>query len=243
MLLAIDIGNSFVKWTYLTPTGAQVTSRAALQEWLLAPLRHFKERPDRVAIANVAGDEVRATLSAALAAWQVPVHWLVTQADAYGVRNGYQNPTQLGVDRWLGLVAARADIVGSCVVASIGTAMTVDMLTASGEFLGGVIVPGPELMRSALTQGTAGVAPATGRLVDFPRSTADAVETGIALALLGAIDRAVATLAREVDQQVTLLLGGGAAGGLVGSLNMPHRLVDNLPLRGLHVIAEQEGWL
>lgn len=240
MLLAIDIGNSFVKWQTL-PDGE--VRAAPLQDVLASPMRFFDKRPDAVAIANVAGEAARAKLDAAFAAWQVPVRWIATRAEGYGVRNAYADPAQLGVDRWLALIAARAACAGPCVVASAGTALTVDALTANGDFLGGFIVPGAGLMRAALAQGTAGVAPAPGQVVDFPRNTADAVESGIAHALLGAIEHMTALLERHAGGDVTLLLGGGAATALAPRLNRPHRVVDNLPLQGLRIVAQQEGWL
>jgi type III pantothenate kinase len=166
--------------------------------------------------------------------------WAKAEAQACGVSNHYDNPAQLGSDRWAALIAARAITTAPCLVASIGTALTVDMLAENGAFLGGLIVPGPQLMREALAHGTDAIQPPPGNFVTFPTNTADAVQTGMIYALLGTIEQAAAAFEEKQDVSVACILTGGAANLITPYLNRPHQLVDNLVLEGLLVLAKEE---
>ncbi|MEW6314113.1 MAG: type III pantothenate kinase [Pseudomonadota bacterium] len=238
MILAIDAGNSRIKWglhegggwraRHVLPTEDAAQLAAA---WRQIPV------PRAVAIANVAGASVRAALLAAMPHWNAQVIWATSRAGQCGVRNGYADPAQLGCDRWAALIAARALHDGDCLVVSAGTAMTVDALTRDGEFLGGVIVPGMALMQQALANNTAALQVRDGHFQEMPDNTADAIHSGAVQALCGAIERMAAAMAAR-GLAPLCLLSGGAAQDLVPRLNLPHQLVDNLVLEGLVEIAK-----
>jgi len=159
---------------------------------------------------------------------------------AFGdLRNTYLNPGQLGVDRWMGLIAARQRTREAALVVSVGTAMTVDALAADGVFRGGVIVPGVTLMRQALFQGTAQVAAAAGEWKAFPRNTADAVQSGIVAALCGAIQQQHARFAESAGMMPICLLTGGDAGMVLPHLSVPAEHVASLVLEGIDCIARR----
>jgi type III pantothenate kinase len=109
-------------------------------------------------------------------------------------------------------------------VVTAGTATTIDVLSAEGEFSGGVILPGEELMRRSLAGNTARLPMADGELVALPRCTMDAITSGCLHAQAGA------------DPQC--LLNGGAAERIAPALRIPFLLTDNLVLEGLAAIAE-----
>ncbi len=115
--------------------------------------------------------------------------------------------------------------------------MTVDALDATGTFLGGLILPGPQLMRQALSAGTAGVRTLTGQVQDFPRATGDAVETGIWRALTGAVEDMRIRLGQAADRPVVVVLTGGEAQALAAHVSEPRRVVEDLVLEGLACIA------
>ena len=109
----------------------------------------------------------------------VQAEFVLSPATACGVRNTYAEPEQLGIDRFLGLVAVHAVEPGPCVLASCGTALTLDALAADGSHLGGLIAPSPPLMRDALTGATARLlAPRGARVVERADNTSDAIEFG-----------------------------------------------------------------
>jgi type III pantothenate kinase len=156
------------------------------------------------------------------------------------VRNGYREHSTLGADRWAALIAARHLVAGAALAVMAGTAPTIDALTQDGQFLGGLILPGFDLMAESLARGTAGLPRTPGGFALFPQSTADAIASGAIQALCGAVERMQRALAaRGAEPQI--LLSGGAAETLYAHLGRPARIVPNLVLEGLRVIAESEG--
>jgi type III pantothenate kinase len=118
-------------------------------------------------------------------------------------------------------------------VVNAGTATTVDALSAEGEFLGGVILPGLTLMAAALAQGTAQLPHAQGQFTTLPVNTMDAITSGAILATVGAIERMAAALHERTQQPVICLLSGGAQEVLITRLNLPVLAVENLVLEGV----------
>jgi type III pantothenate kinase len=238
VLLAFDAGNTRIKWGVhdghaWSALGAIDTASAArLYESIRGVL------PVDTAIAcNVAGEAVRSELERACAQAQAPLTVIAAAAAQLGVTNGYADPAQLGADRWAALVAAHHAGGGHKLVVNAGTALTVDALEAGGAFLGGLIVPGPALMRAALNRGTAGLRLTEGALAQFPRSTPDAITSGAMQACLGAIERLAAAMAAQGSPVERVVLSGGAANEIAGSLKLRYDLRENLVLDGLALIA------
>lgn len=237
MILLIDAGNTRVKWRVI---GA-MAPHAALAEGavghaeidMLAAACRAWPGLARAFGCNVAGATVAARIAAACA--PLPVAWLVPEAACAGVRNLYETPSRLGADRWAALIGARLSHTGPCLVVTAGTATTVDLLSAAGEFLGGLILPGVELMQQALARGTAQLPLAEGRFALQPRRTVDAIRSGCLQAQAGAVERMFRQIAAAPD--ALCLLGGGAADAFAGLLDVPLRRADNLVLTGLGAVA------
>jgi type III pantothenate kinase len=115
--------------------------------------------------------------------------------------------------------------------------MTVDALTGDGDFLGGIIVPGFDLMHEALASKAARLSAERGAPAQFPRNTPDAITSGAIQALCGAIERMAAAMASAGHADPTLVLGGGGAGMIARHLGRPAHVVDKLVLEGLVRIA------
>ena len=176
-------------------------------------------------------------LSAACATWRCPIEFIVAKVTQCGVLNSYEHPAQLGSDRWAVLIAAWHQERASCLVVNCGTATTVDALSAEGEFLGGLILPGVDMMHSSLAVGAAQLAQTVGVRREFPRNTADATFSGSIQATVGAIRLQFEALA--VRGSVRCLLSGGAADKVQTHLKLPLVRVDNLVLRGLQIIGQE----
>jgi type III pantothenate kinase len=186
------------------------------------------------------GRTVAAGIHQALRAWK-PLISEVKAGAAYGdVSNGYENPERLGVDRWCALLGARGLTAKPCLVVMAGTATTIDTLDGTGRFLGGLILPGVDLMRRSLASDTAALPLAQGQHAAYPRNTDDAIVSGCLEAQAGAIERAYARIVNEPE--ASCLLSGGAAQMLAPHLRIPYQLVDNLVLDGLARLgATQDG--
>ncbi|MFP5409452.1 MAG: type III pantothenate kinase [Gammaproteobacteria bacterium] len=235
----IDAGNTRLKWVRVEGGRWAAQGGSDYRDWT-AFERALDGAPDCF-VASVAGAAQAQALAGRLAAASARVTWL-TAAPAFGeVVNGYASPQQLGVDRWMGLIAARARSREAVLVVSAGTALTADALAADGRFLGGVIVPGLALMRQALQTGTAGVAPLGGNVEAFPRATSDAVASGLVAALCGAVRQQYDYLAAQAGVAPRCLLSGGDAERIRPHLGLPAEIVPTLVLEGIERVAAKEN--
>lgn len=235
MILCLDSGNSRIKWG--GHDGSRWLGQGALDHGEVARLSEIAARwPDceRLLLANVAGAAAGERIRAALGPLAGRLTEVRSTAAAAGVVNGYRFPEKLGVDRWCALIGARSLAAGPLLVVMAGTATTVDTLAADGRFLGGLILPGVQLMREALGQGTAGLPLAAGEYREHPQCTEDAIHSGVLAAQAGAIERAYARLPEAGG---LCLLAGGNAGLIAPLLAIPCRQAANLPLEGLKEIA------
>lgn len=237
MILLVDAGNTRIKWRLVADDAVQaVLEEGALGHDGIDTIGRLRERhrgPLRVVGSNVAGTAVAKRITAALGV--DAVEWLRPAPQACGVRNLYDYPEQLGADRWAALIGARHTHAQASLVVTAGTATTVDLLSADGDFLGGLILPGVDLMQQSLARGTAQLPLADGRYVPQPRRTVDAIRSGCLHAQAGAIERMFRQIAAEPG--ALCLLGGGAADSFAALLDIPLRRIDNLVLCGLAVVA------
>jgi type III pantothenate kinase len=195
MIFCLDSGNTRIKWGL--HDGRQWLAQGAVchaEVGELAALPLAWPIPEKIMLANVAGNAAAEQIRQHLAAWSARFMEVRSCAEQGGVRNLYQQPERLGVDRWCALIGARARTPCACLVVMAGTATTIDTLDADGQFLGGLILPGSDLMRRALSRDTAGLPLAEGHHAAYPRCTDDAIVSGAIEAQVGAIERAFARL-------------------------------------------------
>ena len=242
--LAIDVGNTRLKWAlYAAPKpGAVALAQGAVFLEAIDDLAEGAWRdlpvPSSMLGGIVAGEGIRRRTEAQLELWDVEPRWVVSTAAACGVTNGYDHPTRLGVDRWTALIGARHRVLERgaarpALVVMVGTAVTVDALDETGRFLGGLILPGFGLMLRALEMGTAGLKAPTGEAVEFPTNTSDALMSGGADAIAGAVERMYRKLLRRCGQEPVLLMSGGAAVKLASISDLPFETVETLIFEGL----------
>lgn len=240
MKLLIDAGNTRIKWALVDEgtwlrSGVLPVGQAGELSQQFAGLEGIRQ----VWASNVAGEEIAQHIRAACVS--VQPRFIVAQEAQCGVRNGYFSPAQLGSDRWAALIAAWRLVCGTCLVVNSGTATTVDALSDKGEFIGGLILPGVELMQRSLCAASvqlkaAQLQPEQGKYASFPLNTADALYSGALQASCGAIERQHALLD---GSSAPVVLSGGAEAVLRNRLNVPLRIVDNLVLQGLWLIAQE----
>ncbi|WP_423708497.1 type III pantothenate kinase [Undibacterium sp. WLX3042] len=252
MLLLIDAGNTRIKWgvpqlaTALTnalPDWQQVDSVTHAEIATLG--ERWKQYPvTRVLISNVAGEAVKAQLSDILARIfpALQPYWLTSQAQLAGLKNQYRQPQRLGCDRFASAIAAHYLYPQqNLIVATCGTATTVDAVSADGVFTGGMILPGLKLMAESLARNTAQlpqVAESIGVNQLFADNTDQAIVSGCIHAQTGAITLAYQAFAAEQKTAVTCLISGGAAPYLLPHLSFDSRHIANLVLTGLYVVAQ-----
>jgi len=200
---------------------------------------HAAPRGTKVIVSNVAGPDVLAHIERAAVECGFTCRVIRSEASQLGVTSGYDDPGQLGTDRWAALVAAHRSMPGHKVVVNVGTALTIDALTGDGRFLGGLIVPGPSLMRRSLDRGTAGLRLTEGVFQPFPASTPNAITTGAIQACVGAVERVRRDMEAHGAPPLGMLLSGGGAMEIAAYLPMPATFNENLVLDGLVAIARE----
>jgi len=239
MKLLIDIGNTRAKWALWNGADLQATDAALHGDIDVSKWRDLPTVAS-VWVASVASNAQNEHVAALVKQrFGLTAQFVHSRAQACGVRNAYAQPERLGVDRFLTLIATHAYAQGPSVIASCGTAFTLDALAADGTHLGGLIAASPELALAALRGGTAnlGVAP-RGSIVEIAANTADAMESGAWLAVVALTERFVAHAAQRFEATAALTLTGGGAARLGELLRVPHHIDAQLVLRGLAVIAD-----
>jgi type III pantothenate kinase len=251
LLLVVDVGNT---QTHLgTYDGAELT-----QHWRFATVRESTADELGIALRNLLALRGLsfADLDASIVSATVPQlrqEW-TAMASRYlghemllvgpGLRTGmpirYDNPREIGPDRLVNAVAGYDRAGGAVVIVDFGTAVTHDVVSAGGEYLGGVIFPGVEISLEALAERAA----ALPRIDLAPpraligKTTVDAIRAGTLYGFAGMVDGIIGRLREELGEFRTL-----ATGGLAGAV-VPHcRTIDEaddlLTLHGLRLIWER----
>lgn len=237
MTLLVDLGNTRLKCALhdgvLQPVQAFAhvdgadAAVAQLDAWLAGGTA-----PTDVLFASVAAPALTQQVARTLARHGHRVRQAAVQAATSTLRVAYARPERLGVDRWLAMLAARARAATPVLVASVGSALTVDAVDGDGLHLGGLIAPTPDAMREALFARAPHLRGAPARVQRFAASTEDAVSSGAVLAAAALIERSWQELARGREVPPRLLLSGGGSEPLRRWLP-PHEHVPDLVLHGL----------
>lgn len=260
-VLDIDMGNTRLKWRLMS--GDKLVEQGAFS-WAdydsFAPgagaTSSIWERVaphcvslGRVRVGSVAGAERNQALAAWVREkWGIETEFAQTSAAAAGVRNSYEDPSRMGVDRWLAAVAAYQRVAKACLVVDCGSAVTVELIDATGQHLGGYIVPGLRLMRRALFNDTDAVKVGSQPLPEVlapGKDTAAAVNNGLPQMVLGLIERAYRQLeltqpGEAEDTAVQVLVTGGDGRVLIAHLDRSigenAEFVADLVLDGLAIV-------
>lgn len=233
--LLIDLGNTRLKWVLATGT-AFAGSPAAI-DWRVDPPPWTQWRTAgirRIGIASVLASthtgEMVQSISSQLG---VAVRQPFAETAWRGLRSAYPQAWRLGIDRWMGLIAAyHLDPTRPCAIVSAGTALTIDLLDAGGRHRGGLIAPGLRAMRAGLVAAAPGLSVHDGGTASdaVAINSPDAIASGCLQAALGLIEHAVL---HPVPRAI--LLSGGDATTLAPYLHAPHELRPWLVLEGLAV--------
>lgn len=194
--------------------------------------------PGEAWIASVTDPSRREALLQRLRGAGVQAHCLGPPRSDELLQLAYAQPEQFGVDRWLALRALRREQRGAFVLASVGSALTIDAVDAQGRHLGGVIAPSPERALEALWLRAPHLRGLPGRVDPFACNTADGVQSGAVLAAAALVERLHAEAEHRLDQPVALLLTGGGAPALQEWIHAPLQLREQLVLLGLLQWAE-----
>ena len=214
MILELDLGNSRIKWRLVLHDGSIKGQGTASDLAEFKTEFHPKSTITHCRICSVRRGEVLNEC----------VVWL---GDAFGlspqiakvssscgpVSNRYQDPSRLGVDRWLAMLAAYERIQSGCIIIDGGTALTLDILDSEGLHLGGFILPGLSLMARSLEENTAIRLSTQGHVpsISLGHSTDQAVRNGILAAVIALIEKLHRDQCEKGENLMRLVLTGGDA--------------------------------
>lgn len=241
--LIIDRGNTALKWQVLKAGVVHEQGRALNSVPLVDVLQPLTGvRFTSIYVSNVGSvDFCKQLTEWAAEHHQLPPVFVESIRTACGVTNAYARPEQLGVDRWLAMIAAHKLCRGMLCVVDIGTALTMDFLDGNGVHLGGFIVPGVELMKTSLLGQTEKIALQNKERVSHSllgKNTNEAVFFGIEQMLQAFIEQKMAQMQVEYQQVISLVLTGGYAKNLAAGLSIPHQVHNELVLDGLNMLGE-----
>jgi type III pantothenate kinase len=210
----LDLGNTRLKMAPLVKGGrGELTALVHADDDFEVALRaHFDAHDgDEAWLASVAPLETTSHLRSVLQDLGMEVQRVHTRAEMGKLKIAYAEPSRLGVDRFLALLAASEREDGPWLLASAGSALTIDVLDAKGKHRGGLIAPMPAQMRSALATRFSQLDVPEGNAGDFGCDTADAIASGARTAALGLFERATARAGELLGKAPTVLVGGGQA--------------------------------
>ncbi len=208
-----DCGNTCIKFALYDKNSVLTAHRfveyAELETFIQKLFDHYP-LPDEIRIASVTRKERLDKLHQLIAKYlnKTPIV-AKSQRKSHGLLNQYDVPDKLGVDRWLAMLAAKAQYPQNpLLVVDLGTALTIDHITQEGFFQGGVILPGMKSMKDALLKDTTLHVPD-----DLPyqnelgKNTSNCISAGIYYALVGAIS----SIYHALGDNALVVLSGGRA--------------------------------
>lgn len=254
MLLVVDVGNTQTHFgtfrgTELVEHWRFATVRDSTADELGAALLNLLELRG-LSFADLDASIVSSTVPQLGPAWaDMAARYLGHEMPIVGpgIRTGMpirmDNPRELGADRLVNAVAAHERFRGPCIVVDFGTAITYDAVSASGEYLGGIIAPGVEISMEALTERAAKLPK-----IDLgePRSligktTVDAIRSGVVYGFAGQVDGIVRRLRAELGEEAEAIATGGLASTIVPYTETIDDVDDLLTLTGLRLIWERNA--
>lgn len=241
MKLLLDLGNTRLKWQLYEDENHQVSGVCAHGDMLQQAQIWSQLGIEGVWLAAVGVSALAGELAKQLSGFGFVVHELHSPAQQAGVVNAYAEPANLGVDRWLALLAAHQHIDGAALLVDAGTAMTLDVLDEQGVHQGGLIVPGLRMMRSSLHSNTQLLPEVEGGTWRLGAST----QAGIAAGTLGALVSVVESVfsqQAQLNPRLSCVITGGDAALVYNALRpvvQRHCKVDvDWLFKGLLVAAE-----
>jgi type III pantothenate kinase len=249
LLLVVDIGNTNI-------VVGLYREQQLVHAWRLSSRRDVTADEFRVYLAGLLGSQVSGVRDGVVASVVPPLTSQVTETlhemldrdplvVAPGIKTGLRlkmdYPQEVGADRIANAVAAQARYGGPTVVVDFGTATTLDVVTAEGDYLGGIITPGPQLGADALSARAARL-PRVDLAVPprvIGRNTIDSLRSGVVYGHAAMIDGLVRRVERDLDEGVRIIVTGGTAPLISPLMERVDGIDLDLTLEGLRLIYER----
>jgi len=245
-MLLIDIGNSRIKWAawqnnQMVGYSSMAYSEDNLQEGLIKNLSGISRTgfdQQRVCVCSVASESINQLVFRWFEThWQISAEFIETQNRQCGVVNAYHKTSDLGVDRWLGMLAAYQRHKKAVCIIDCGTAVTFDVVNETGQHLGGLIMPGLQMMQQALLIGTQRIDSIQGQVSSLADNTQDAVIGGCTHLLVSGLDGLYRKYSKQFDGELMCVMTGGDGEKLSNAMESNCHYEEDLILYGLYLAA------
>ncbi len=240
MKLLFDIGNTSIDWATekngeFIRQGKLNHGAARFREQFIQELdQEITRKPDHILVSNVGQNNIMAFIRRWSDRWQLEP-WQPQVLPGFNkLKNAYADTSQMGIDRWLAMVAAWEKYQTALCVVDCGSALTIDVIDESGTHLGGWIIPGIVMMQQVLIQNTSkiNIAFPGGASVAPGDDTQHAVSHGACLATVAVIEHAM----NIPGLKPKCILSGGAADLIKPLLRLPFIHDPNIVLQGLSLV-------
>ena len=255
MLLVVDVGNTqthFGTWSGddLVEHWRFATIRTSTADELGAALRNLLELRG-LGFGDLSASIVSSTVPQLEPEWRAMASRYLGHemlAVGQGLKTGmpirYDNPREIGADRLVNSVAIWARYGGPSICVDFGTAVNFDVVSATGEYLGGVLVPGVEISLDALTERGAklpkiDLAPPRATI---GKSTVEAIRAGVIYGYAASVDGIIRRIEAELgEDEVDVIATGGLAQHIVPFTETIDEVDDLLTLTGLRLLHERNA--
>ncbi len=230
MILELDIGNTQIKWRLNNGASGSMMHHQDFQSLVLP----IQEPVTQLWYASVVPNSHKAMEQAFEQQFACDVFRVETSRELAGVRNSYSKVSDMGVDRWLAMVASFQQY-GESVIVDCGSACTIDWVDVSGCHRGGYIMPGLGMMRHSIYDKIGRpYQNARPKTLQLGSSTDSAIDAGMMAMLVGAVKQTLGQVSGG-----TLVFAGGDGQWLLESVGEPNALFHHdLVLDGLTIARE-----
>jgi type III pantothenate kinase len=237
MLLAVSIGNTNTAFGIFDGLEFTASGTVATPDIATLPQAIGGARITRIALASVVPSRTDQAVALLAQAYQQTVE-VVGRDIHFPMDIQCDNPQAVGVDRLLNGVAAFARTEAVVIVADVGTAITVDLISNKGSFCGGAIAPGPATALGGMAAKGEQLPQVSAEPPDnaLGRNTADAMRAGAWYSAVGTVREITAQLAKYTDAAPKLLITGGA-GSFVANHISDAEYIPHLTLQGIALLC------